>query len=492
MEEIDLRNLWEYFKKSILKFTIIVLAVFSCGTFYTFKLQKPEYQSRTTVILSGDQSRAITQNELTINKNLVETYAEVVKSHRVLDKVKDKLQLDYDYDGLSKKVKVAAIKDTEIIEIIVRDSDSETAKNIADKTAKIFVKEISTLYSIKNANILDRAIAATTPHNVNVLRQELIAFVAGVVIACGVLFLIFYFDRTIKTAEQIEQYIKLPLIGKIRKHKALKAQSKLSVSKTKSNSDQAEKSKDTKDAQSAKTKKSQSDQGSSSKEEIVDDGEIIVRSKPKSRISEDFRTLRTNLHFSLDGKNSKTVLITSTSPSEGKSFITSNLATAFAQSGKKVLLVDCDMRHGRLHEIFSVPNELGLSRLLADHKSARYFNYICRTDITNLSIITRGATPPNPSELLDSPDMETLLTKARAKYDYVILDGTPLDDLSDSVIVAKKAERVILVCSSGDTTIDELTESKKALNNVEANIAGVILNQVSEKKHKNKYNKYYI
>lgn len=463
MEEIDLRSLLDYFKKSLAYFILIVAATIFAGSIYTFYLQKPEYKSRATVILSSDRSNStsITQNEVLTNKNLVDTYTAVVKSHRVLNKVSKRLNLDLDYAKLSKKIEVTAPKETEIIEINAVDADPELAQSIANATSEVFVKEISDLYSVRNVNVLDPALQPTTPYNVNVIRQELLAFVAGIILASAIIFLKFYFDRSVKTAEQIEQYIKLPLVGKIRKYEIVKP--KLDP-KTTSKRDLAK----------------------------VKTTELIIKSNPKSRISEDFRTLRANLHFSLDGKKAKTVLITSTSPSEGKSFISANLATTFAQAGKKVLLIDADMRYGRQHEIFNVANEKGLSNLLADHASAKHLDYTQSTKTPNLSIITRGIVPPNPSELLDSNDVDTLLAKVRSKYDYILLDGTPVDELSDSLIVAKKAERVILVCGSGDISIEDLTETKKSLENIGTRIAGIILNKVPEKRRKNKYNKYYL
>lgn len=463
MEEIDLRSLLDYFKKSLAYFILIVAATIFAGSIYTFYLQKPEYKSRATVILSSDRSNStsITQNEVLTNKNLVDTYTAVVKSHRVLNKVSKRLNLDLGYAKLSKKIEVTAPKGTEIIEINAVDADPELAQSIANATSEVFVKEISDLYSVKNVNVLDPALQPTTPYNVNVIHQELLALVAGIILASAIIFLKFYFDRSVKTAEQIEQYIKLPLVGKIRKYEIVKP--KLDP-KTTSKRDLAK----------------------------VKTTELIIKSNPKSRVSEDFRTLRANLHFSLDGKKAKTVLITSTSPSEGKSFISANLATTFAQAGKKILLIDADMRYGRQHEIFNVANEKGLSNLLADHASAKHLDYTQSTKTPNLSIITRGIVPPNPSELLDSNDVDTLLAKVRSKYDYILLDGTPVDELSDSLIVAKKAERVILVCGSGDISIEDLTETKKSLENIGTRIAGIILNKVPEKRRKNKYNKYYL
>lgn len=462
MEETDLKDFFNYFKKSFYYFLSITLSVFLIGSIYTFFIQKPLYQSRATVILGGDQAKTITQNEININKNLVDTYAEVVKSHRVLDRVKTSLEsegitsVENDYTKLSKKISVSTLKDTEIIEIKVTDKDAANSAKIADTTSKVFVEEVNKLYNLQNAKILDYAIEPTKPFNINIPRQELIFATVGIILATGIIFVIYYFDRSLKTQEQVEQQLKLPFIGKIRRIHAPKNTKNLSKS---------------------------------AKARLED--ELIVKTNPKSRVSEDFRTVRTNLRFSLS--DSKTLLITSTTPNEGKSFVASNLAVTFAQSGKNVLLIDTDMHIGRQHEIFKVSNNLGLSNLLADHKSSDYPNYIRDTKIKNLSIIPRGDIPPNPSELLDSIDMDRLLNKTKVKFDYVILDGAPIKDLSDSLILAKKAKRVAIVCHSGQTSIDDINEAKKALENIEASIAGIILNRVHDAKTKSSYyNKYYL
>ena len=218
--------------------------------------------------------------------------------------------------------------------------------------------------------------------------------------------------------------------------------------------------------------------------------ELVIHSRPKSNISEDIRTIRTNLQFTSNIDNSKVLLVTSSVPGEGKSFISSNLAAAFAGTGETTLLIDSDMRLGRIHKIFGLSNKKGLSNLLVEKDNIDYQEYIKKTEIENLYVITRGTVPPNPSELLNSPNAKVIIEFLRDKFDHVIFDGVPINGLPDSLIVANLVDKVIIVSSAGYTKIDELNDTKKALEKVDANIAGVVVNRASKTK-RGKYSNYY-
>lgn len=564
MEEINLRDLLSYFKKHLILFIVMVLFVVSAGTIYSVFLLKPEYKAQATVILSSDKSKNTVQSEINANKNLIDTYTEVVKSHRVLDRVKNKMQIDDTYEQLVKKVTVASLKDTEIISISVVDRDKNHSYSLANTIADTFTNEIGQIYNDKSVNVLDRAVEPQKPHNVDLVKQEAIYAAAGIVLATAVIFLMFYFDRTIKTTEQIEQLFKLPIYGKVRKletekqkqqrkkraEKAAKLEAKQAAKLEKEQQKEAKKAEklaaklekqekvsteelgvdyqdggETSTEAEAKQKAEaevkpvveikavgrkiiaeekalqeklaaevEADEAENDEfnEELLDeDSELVLRDNPKSKVSEDFRTIRTSLYFSLNKKGSNAVLITSSTPNEGKSFIASNLAVAFAKTKKKVLLIDCDMRLGRQHEIFGLSNKEGLSNLLAESKLGEYREYLQKTTVKNLSIITRGVVPPNPSELLDSAIMEELLEKVKQKFDYVILDGTPIDGLSDSLILAKKTDRLVLVSAANMTTIEDLQNSKKALESIEVKISGVVLNRTVDERRGDNYYKYY-
>ena len=214
MEEIDLKELFDFVKNKLGLLITITVGICLLGCVYGLLIQKPMYKSYTTIILSGSDNQ-ITQSELTLNKNLVDTYAEIVKSRRVLEQVIDELELDMTYEKLASKINVSAVNNTEIIKITVTDTNPIEAKNIANVTANFFSKEVVKLYKMNNVNVLDEANESNNPYNINIVKQIIIYFFIGLIIGAGILFIIFYFDRTIKSAEQVEQKIKLPILGSV-------------------------------------------------------------------------------------------------------------------------------------------------------------------------------------------------------------------------------------------------------------------------------------
>ena len=485
MDEINLGEMLAYFKAKLHILLIIFTLIFGLGSFYVFFMQKPKYEATATVIVSSDKSNANLPGEVATNKNLIDTYTQVVKSHRVLDKVKSDMNTELTYSDMLGMIEVSAIKGTEIINITTTDRDAEFATKMTNKIADHFVKEIAKIYNDRNINVLDSAVTPTEPANIKVVRQEIIAFAAGIIVSVSILFLIFYFDRSVKTSEQVESQLHLPVIGKIHmidaEKERLKRRQRALALKAK---------KEAKEDDSAENAENAENEEEASEEDLS--SELILKNNPKSIISEDFRTVRTSLDFSLVGKNNNSLVLTSTVPNEGKSFVSANLAIAFANTGKKVLLVDADMRLGRQHEIFELSNQAGLSNLLVETAGDRLRKYVQKTEIENLSVVTRGVTPPNPAELIDSKQMEKFIATAKSKYDYVIIDSAPVYNLADSLIISKKADRTMIVCRANKTNIDHVKDGLKSLQAIDANIAGVILNQIPLEKRTGYYNQYYL
>lgn len=225
--------------------------------------------------------------------------------------------------------------------------------------------------------------------------------------------------------------------------------------------------------------------------------ELISQVDPKSPVSEVFRALRTNLQFMNRSKNSQTILITSTVQAEGKSWTTANLATTFAQTGRRVVIVDADMRKPRQHKIFSCKMCPGLSNYLSEineigkRERINFKDCIQATEVDNLFLLPSGNIPPNPSELLLSENLEELIRDLSNEFDVVLFDGAPCLLVTDSTIISRMVGATVLVASYKYTKIDDLKQAKKRIKSVGGNLVGVVLNRVeiSSKKYTNKY--YY-
>ena len=220
--------------------------------------------------------------------------------------------------------------------------------------------------------------------------------------------------------------------------------------------------------------------------------DLVINVNPKSIFSEAIKTIRTNLAFSMIDKEMKTILLTSPQSGDGKSFITANLAVAYAQEDKKVLVVDCDLRKGRQHEIFEVMNLTsgGYSNLILNYKEdTKLDKYIVSTSNKNIDLLPTGPTPPNPVELLASESNQKLMKKLREHYDVILLDCPPVLGLSDTMIMTKYSDANLIVVSSRKTKVESLDKAKKVFEQAKANITGVIINIASVKD--NSYYSYY-
>lgn len=221
--------------------------------------------------------------------------------------------------------------------------------------------------------------------------------------------------------------------------------------------------------------------------------EIITFTSPKSSVSEIFKTLRTNLQFMNVDDKMKSMLITSTKPGEGKSWVAANLAITFAQAGKKVILVDADMRRSRQHKIFDLSNKKGLSNLLVlsvDNLENEVLGYLQPTMVDSLYVIPAGVVPPNPSELLTSRKMIDLVEVLENLADIVIFDGTPTTLVTDAIILSRYVSSTMIVAAHKKTKMEDLKQAKKIIENVGGKIGGVVLNQVPISK-KNAAKGYY-
>ena len=441
MEEINLKELLNYFKSKIGLIILVLFCAITIGNSFTMLTRVPMYQSTTKIVLVSENGS--NQGDLQFNRNLVGTYSEIIKSRTVLSNVINNLGIDETAEELSKNTTVTSVSNTEVIIITVANKNAEDAKLIADETAEVFMKEVQKIYKLNNVSVIDKAQEASSPFNINYVKDNVIYIAIGLILGLGIAFVMYYFDTTIKTSNEIEDKLGENVLGTVPKEE--------------------------------------------------NSYDLIININPKSIFSEAIKSIRTNLAFSSIDKEIKVILNTSPEASDGKSFISANLAVAYAQTDKRVLIIDCDLRRGRQHEVFEVmnPTSGGYSNLILNYGEGVVIgDYVSRTNVKGVDIIPTGPTPPNPVELLSSDNNRRLLNRLKRLYDIIILDCPPVLGLSDAMVLTQFSDANLVVVSSKKTKFENLEKTKKQFEQVKAEIAGVILNK-AETTHSEQYGYYY-
>lgn len=201
---------------------------------------------------------------------------------------------------------------------------------------------------------------------------------------------------------------------------------------------------------------------------------LITHNNPKSPISEQYRTIRTNIQFASVDKEFKTLMVTSSGPGEGKSTTAANLGVVLAQQGKRVLLIDGDLRKPTVHYTFKVSNIYGVTNVLTRQMLLK--DTVVKTKIPDLDVLPSGPVPPNPSELINSKSMDNLIEEAQGLYDYILFDTPPVLAVTDGQLLSSKVDGVILVVSSGKTEVEAAIKARDLLLHAKAKVIGSVLN----------------
>ncbi len=437
-ENIDIRRFIDiiFSKKKILVFIIIVSM--AIGYVYSYHLKQDIYKSSETILLAQNEKddMQITQNDLNVNTNLITTYSNIARSYNVVETTINNLGIQIPISEVQNNIVVEEKKNTQIIEITIKNKNPEVAMKLTKELTKVFAEQIKNIYNLENINIIDEAEIESFPCNTNHVKDMSIFVIMGLGLI-GVLVLIFYmFDDTIKQESDVVNYTGLQALGIIPM-----------VENKKQNL------------------------------------ELISHLNPKSYISEALKTVRTNILYTTSISKRKSILITSPKQEEGKTWISNNIAVSFAQAKKKTIIVDCNLRKKQDIEEFNIKNEKGLSSCINKITKDKIENvgiigqYIQETQIPNLHILTNGIIPPNPSELISSNNMKRLIATLKYMYDIVILDSTPCLEVSDSVALSSMVDNTILVVESKKTKINEVKRAKKSIEDVDGKIAGVIVNK---------------
>ena len=455
-EEIDLKDVIHTFWEKRIQIILIILLFIVVGTVYETKIKLPKYSSSTTLALSSTNSgnvisenktNTITTTDITLSTKLISTYSELIKSNSIIRQVKNNINLNTSEEELKNDISVDAVENTSLIKITVTTENPEDSAKIANELAKVFIAKVQEIYNMDNVHVVDIAKTEDAISNMNYKKDILLFALVGIVAAVIYVFLANLFDTTIKSADEIEKNLKVPVLNEIPKC------------------------------------------AFNSKEK---DKELVTKNEKQASIAEIFRTLRTNIQFMNTDKKLETLLITSTFPGEGKSWVSSNLAVTFAQTESKVILVDADMRKGRQYTIFGMLPSPGLSNCLehlsknneGNNENTDFSKYIQHTEVKNLDLMSAGNIPPNPSELLTSHQMTELLEKLKKEYDLIIIDGTPCEIVTDAVVLSRISDLTLVVTAYKETRKDSLSNVVKNIKEVGGRLAGIVINKTTDEKNK--------
>jgi polysaccharide biosynthesis transport protein len=342
------------------------------------------------------------------------------------------------------KIELEKVKD-QARDLTLKQVDYNRLQRERDSNLKVFeqvlmrIKEIdlSGMLKVNNLRLLDRAKPPQDPASPNIRLNVLVGIFLGLMLSLGTALLIELLDTTLKNAEDIQRFLAIPLLGVVPEVKIDPGQPEALLPN------------------------------------VTD---IYAYLKPKSSLAECCRTIRTNISFMSPGKPLSRILITSASPKEGKTTIASNLGITIANTGKRVLIVDTDMRRPRIHKAFGLDNEFGISNVIMQTMTEE--EAIRRTQIENLDVMTCGPIPPNPSELIGSEIFVKIMDRLSVLYDWVILDSPPVIAVTDAVILSRLVDGVVMVIEFGKTLRQVARQAKEQILGVKGHILGVVINDL--------------
>ena len=503
---------------------IVLGTLLAGGTAYLVsRNMTPIYRASTTLLINQARNPAITDyTSLMTSERLAKTYAELLTKRPVLEEVAKRLGVEAEETkepgggALPAAIDVRPVRDTQLIELSVESDDPQLAMEIANTLPEVFIQQnaamqvsrfasskenlseqlaiiesdmeatqqaindlqdsesaadqaelarlqtTKTQYQNNFASLLQsyeeiRLAEVQTMDNIVIaeparlprfpikprkLQNTLLAAVVGCMLAVGVAFLIEYLDDTIKSSEDVSQALGLSTLGAITRFST------------------------------------------------EDEDRLITAAQPRSPISEAYRALRTNIQYSSVDNPLRTLLVTSTDPTEGKTTTVANLGTVMAQAGLSVIVVDSDLRRPVLHQYFEASRNLGLTNALLD-KSPSTDGYLQETEVENLRVLASGPLPPNPSELLNSQRMRELIEQLKGEADVLLFESPPIRAGTDASILANQVDGVLLVVDAGSTRQGMAQRGKEQLDKVGANLLGVALNKLSHRGRGGYYYYYY-
>lgn len=445
-EAFDLKFLFGVLKKYIVLIAVAAVICgavgYSCASF----LIAPKYESDAMLYVENSQvqSDKVNSSDLNAAQQLVNTCQILFKSNSMMDKLIAALDLPYTKAQLGDMISAQAVNSTEVMKLSVTCADAKEASEIVNKLVELSITEFGRVIKTGSIEVISYGEVNLKPVSPSVPKYTAIGLFIGLVVCYGIVFLKEMFDVAVKRDDDLGKIYDIPVFAEIddfeRKSTGKYGYGSYGYGGSASYSENTKGAKETTNRH------------------------FLGENTPFS-IAEAYKTARTNIMFAVAPSSKKIIVVTSANPGEGKSTTCSNIAIAFANAGNKVLLIDCDLRKPTMKNGFGIVNSNGLSTVLGGFCE---LSEAVNTDVCeNLDVITAGAIPPNPSELIGSDIMKALLESACEQYNYIFLDTPPVSVVTDSQLFNEQAAGLVFVVKENSTThpdiqnaLDKITVAK--------------------------------
>ncbi len=425
-------------------------------------MMKPTYTASVQMYVnSGDTAASIDLNDLNYAQKVVNTYINLLQTKVFFQRVLEESGLNYTLDQLSQMTRISTVNNTEIFRISVTAGLAEDAYGLAAAMQRLAPEVIQNIRASAQISVVDPVTMPMAPSGPKVILNTVIGGFAGLILSLAAIFLWEIIDINVKNAEDLKQRYHRPLLGEIPGYEKQKRKrpviSRLILRKS-----------------------------------ALPEQSSTSEATQKFAVIEAYRALRTNLRYTLNKDGCKIILINSPVPMDGKTTVCANLGIVIAQTGARVLLLDCDLRRGRLHQLFSKKSNPGISEILSGIAGAG--ELIQSTVHENLDVITMGTIPPNPTELLMGYSMEELVRSQENYYDYILIDSPPVNVVSDVLSLIKLADGMIVVVRENATSHPNITKAMAKYELLGSNILGFVLNGTAApmgNRSKSHYYSYY-
>lgn len=420
---LEIRDFIRLFKKKKKIILLVTFYITLIGGFASFAIP-PKYEAKTDVLVNFTTANVVSSGEIEANLRLIETYKYLMKSNRILNKVNGSLDETYKKGEISQKVNIQSSINSQILTILAEERTPEKAAALANTLATTFQEEIKILMNLENVHILSQATVKDDTKSIKPITALffIISAIIGFLASYSFVLIQEMFFTLVDSSEKAEKALGLPVIGMV----------------------------------------------------PPGEGKLIHDLPSFDVFTEMFRSIRANLIYLLSKKNAKTLLVTSAESGDGKSFVSANLSIVFAMDQKKTVFIDADLRRGTGRNLFDLPKRIGITSYIAGQCTLQ--EVIQSTEVPNLSFISTGPVPPNPTELLSSTKFVQFLEELKTQFDIIIIDTPPLL-VADTLHISANVDGCLYVVNAESSKIEQAIYSVELLKQVQAPLIGTIINK---------------